>query len=56
MTPAPHRFSLRPAVPEDLPFLEAMRRTVMRAVIENHYPGTSTRSASACWPTSTAPK
>ncbi len=38
MTPAPHRFSLRPAVPEDLPFPEAVRRTVMRAVIENHCP------------------
>lgn len=38
MTPAPDRFSLRPAVAADLPFLEAMRRTVMRAFIENHYP------------------
>lgn len=38
MKPVPHRFSLRPAVPADLSFLEALRRTVMRAVIEHHYP------------------
>lgn len=30
--------SLRRARPEDLAFLESMRRTVMRAVIETHYP------------------
>lgn len=38
MKPVPQRFSLRPAMPADLSFLEALRRTVMRAVIEHHYP------------------
>lgn len=38
MKPGSQCFSLRPAVPEGIPFLEVLRPTVMRATIENHYP------------------